>query len=55
MIIPEYEQNLAKLKAFYIQWSNGYHLSEKDVKEFKDGMEFFKKCETLFNGKNATL
>ena len=55
MIIPEFEQNIARLQAFNIQYKNGYHLSEKDIKEFKQAMAFFKKYENVVSGKNNTL
>jgi len=55
MIIPEFDQNIARLQAFNIQYQNGYHLSENDIKEFDKAIEFFEKYKNIVKGTNNTL
>lgn len=55
MIIPQFDQDLATMKAFQIQWANGYHFSEKDLKEFNESMERLKEFQILVSGKNTSL
>lgn len=38
MNIPQFDQDLATLKATQIQFENGYHLSDKDLQDFNDAI-----------------
>jgi len=38
MIIPQFDQDIATIKALEIQHRNGYHISEKDYTQFLDAI-----------------
>lgn len=39
MTIPQFDQDMARIKATKIQHDNGYHLSPYDVKKFNDAVD----------------
>lgn len=53
--INEIDVKLSIIRKFSVQWVNGYHWTELDLKDFYEAMEYLNKFERLVSGKDTTL